>query len=292
MTLYAPAYYKDFACIADKCRHSCCVGWEIDVDDASMKKYAALSGGYGEVIVGSIDMSDTPHFRLGACERCPHLDEKGLCRIITELGEEYLCEICREHPRFYHKTARGREVGLGMACEEACRLILTCESPAILPIGEADVCALPDFDTVSVRDKIYALLFDTALPYPERRRKIAEAYGLLPKKRTDGEWRELLASLEYLNEAHRPRFAAFDTDANADEDILARALAYFVFRHVSPAENEDEAGAAVGFSLFCEQLLASLIAAGGDPFESARILSEEIEYSEENTEAIKFEFYE
>ena len=32
MKLYAPGYYKRFACIASKCRHSCCVGWEIDID--------------------------------------------------------------------------------------------------------------------------------------------------------------------------------------------------------------------------------------------------------------------
>ena len=30
MTVTVPSYYKDFKCIADKCRHSCCIGWEID----------------------------------------------------------------------------------------------------------------------------------------------------------------------------------------------------------------------------------------------------------------------
>ena len=28
-----PDYYKEFQCIADQCEHSCCIGWEIDVDD-------------------------------------------------------------------------------------------------------------------------------------------------------------------------------------------------------------------------------------------------------------------
>ena len=31
MKLYAPKYYNEFKCIADKCTHSCCVGWEIDM---------------------------------------------------------------------------------------------------------------------------------------------------------------------------------------------------------------------------------------------------------------------
>lgn len=291
MTLSAPIYYKNFKCIADKCQHSCCIGWEIDVDEATMKKYAALSDGYGKEIIKSIDICDTSHFRPERDERCPHLDEKGLCRIITALGEEYLCDICREHPRFYHTTLHGREVGLGMACEAACRLILTTQTVDIIPIGDTEDEELPIFDTVKEREGIYAILFDATLPYSERRAKIAEAYKVSLTAHSDEEWKELLASLEYLHEDHKPLFAAYKTEAIANEDILSRALAYFIFRHASPAEDAEEFRAAVGFSLFAERLLASMITAGGDPFESARILSEEIEYSEDNTEAIKFEFY-
>lgn len=291
MILSAPIYYKNFKCIADKCQHSCCIGWEIDVDEATIKKYAALSDGYGKEIIKSIDICDTPHFRLKKDERCPHLDEKGLCRIITALGEGYLCDICRKHPRFYHTTLRGREVGLGMACEAACRLILTTHAVDIIPIGDTEDEELPIFDTVKEREGIYAILFDTVLPYSERRAKIAEAYKVSLTAHSDEEWKELLASLEYLHEDHKPLFAAYKTEAIANEDILSRALAYFIFRHASPAEDAEEFRAAVGFALFAERLLASMITAGGDPFESARILSEEIEYSEDNTEAIKFEFY-
>ena len=70
-----------------------------------------------------------------------------------------------------------------------------------------------------------------------------------------------------------------------------RALAYFIFRHCSEVFDADEYSAALGFCLFCEKLLASLIVSEnaeneGDVIELARILSEEIEYSEENTEAL------
>ena len=27
-----PDYYPLFHCIADRCRHNCCIGWEIDID--------------------------------------------------------------------------------------------------------------------------------------------------------------------------------------------------------------------------------------------------------------------
>ena len=119
-----PDYYKDFSCIADKCSHSCCIGWEIDIDEKTLKKYSSLKEGYGKEIINTVENEEAAYFKLCEDERCPHLDEKGLCRIISNLGEDYLCEICREHPRFYNDTARGKFVGIGMACEEAARIIL------------------------------------------------------------------------------------------------------------------------------------------------------------------------
>ena len=46
MKLYAPKYYKNFKCIADKCDHSCCIGWEIDIDSAAYAKYKELKEEY------------------------------------------------------------------------------------------------------------------------------------------------------------------------------------------------------------------------------------------------------
>ena len=79
------------------------------------------------------------------------------------------------------------------------------------------------------------------------------------------------------------------------EKKLERALAYFVFRHCSAAETREEFCASLGFCLFCERLLASAAAfwdmTDGESFaDLARIVSEEIEYSEDNTEEIKFRF--
>ena len=38
MKIYAPAYYRDFKCIADKCKNICCkAGWGIEIDDDKYK---------------------------------------------------------------------------------------------------------------------------------------------------------------------------------------------------------------------------------------------------------------
>ncbi|MBO5042851.1 MAG: flagellin lysine-N-methylase [Clostridia bacterium] len=299
MKLYAPTYYPNFTCIADKCLHSCCIGWEIDVDDDTMQVYDTITEPYGQAIKDSIDREDTPHFRLCADERCPHLDASGLCKIITNLGEGYLCHICREHPRFYNDTNYGKEVGLGMACEEACRLILSNGNYGdMVEIGEIDgEVDLIDFDPLPHREQIYSILSDHSLPYAERLRIIADTHGVSPSDKTDDEWRDLLGSLEYLDEAHRALFSSYASALSSPEGLeiyLERALAYFIYRHGTAAWDEDGFRAAVGFALFCERLIASVANAEGvndlaGLIEVARMVSEELEYSEENTETLKSE---
>ena len=38
MKRVVPDYYADFACVAGACRHTCCVGWEIDIDPDSLRR--------------------------------------------------------------------------------------------------------------------------------------------------------------------------------------------------------------------------------------------------------------
>ncbi len=300
MKLYAPKYYQRFACIADRCRHSCCVGWEIDIDEETEQRYATMQEAYGAVIRQSIEREGTPHFRLAEGERCPHLNESGLCRIILNCGQDYLCDICREHPRFYHQTAQGMEVGLGMACEEACRIILASDDyTQSVEIETLDGEAEPSYlDVLAHRDRMYAILSDRTKPYAKRLGELSRLYGVTPASRSDGEWRQRLASLEYLDDAHRALFGCYSSCADTPctwETVLERALAYWIYRHVSQAQSADELCASVGFSLFCERLLASMICAeNAHDFETvvglARVISEEIEYSEDNTASLRGEF--
>lgn len=296
MKLFAPQYYKEFACIADRCKHSCCVGWEIDVDGEALCKYQALDG-YGKEIAKSIDYNETPHFQLAENDRCPHLNGRGLCRIILECGEEYLCDICREHPRFYNYTTRGKEVGLGMSCEEACRIILSSDRYAeFCEVGENNEY-LEDvgFDAVNEREALYSILSDRSAEYEERLFAISKRYEISPRRASDEEWRDIIDSLEYLDETRKTLFLNYSSNAETPKDFenqLERALAYFVYRHCAEAENAEDFRASLGFCLFCERLLASLVSSQKPEnleqmAEYARILSEEIEYSEDNTQLLK-----
>lgn len=308
--LFAPKYYKDFKCIADKCTHSCCIGWEIDIDEETLEKYESLPRDAKDEILNGVSYEGTPHFKLCEKGRCFHLDENGLCKIIKSKGESFLCEICREHPRFYNSTKRGKEVGLGMACEEACRIILSSDLYGeMVEIGELPemFCETEgeyadsfceDEDFAINRDEIFRILLNDRFSYSEKTGEISKAFNVTLNVFSDEEWREVLSGLEYLDESHKTLFSCYSSNAVGDnwEKYLLRAFAYFVYRHCTDCFDEKEFLRSLGFALFCEKLFASVLIAKNpksfvDVVEFARIISEEIEYSEENTEAIKLKFY-
>jgi lysine-N-methylase len=237
-------------------------------------------------------MSDTPHFLLGENERCPHLDGNGLCRIILELGEEYLCDICREHPRFYNYTSVA-EGGIGMSCTEAARVILSSPDYAeMVCVGKS--YALPDendFDGRAYREEIYRILQDRSRVYSDRLDGICAMFSM--RKPDDGAILGAIDALEYLDESHRALFKKYSSARCPEEydEYRERLFAYYVYRHCTEASDHEDFLSRLSLCLFCEHLFASLIctekANGLDEIAAlARIISEEIEYSDENTAAL------
>ena len=146
MNLYVPEYYPEFRCIASRCGHTCCAGWEIDIDGESLARYERLPGDFGERLRRSLSREGTPHFTLGPGERCPLLNGDNLCDLILHEGEDALCQICRDHPRFRNYFSGRVEMGLGLVCEEAGRLILSWPRPLRLIRLEGDGAESPTED--------------------------------------------------------------------------------------------------------------------------------------------------
>ena len=291
MKLFAPKYYEKFKCIADKCKHSCCIGWQIDIDEVALNKYNSLASPYGKNIINSIENGDTPHFRLSKNDKCPHLDENGLCQIIKNVGEDYLCDICREHPRFYNYTNIGKELGIGMSCEAACSLIVSSDDfDIILPIADIEgEISKSEYNAIEDRILVFKILKDKELRISG---KVEMIYDYFDIYLHDYDFSDILLELEYLYESHKALFlSATKLEWNDDlSDELSRLLAYFVYRHCSEAVDFEEFFISLSFVVFCAGLISTL-ANENNICEIARIVSEEIEYSEENIEKIKSLFY-
>ena len=277
----------DFKCIADKCKHSCCVGWEIDIDETTLNKYSLNTHPYCENINQSIDFSESPHFKLDRHSNCPHLNEQGLCNIILNCGEDYICDICREHPRFYNFTNCGKEVGIGMSCEAACELILNSDNfNQIIEISfDESENIVYEFDSIQYRDIVFQILKDESLYIEDKINKICSYFNIAE---TNFSIFEVSANLEFLNEKHKSLFSKSNDIIWNDSlsNQLSRILASYVYRHCSEADDLNEFIVSMSFSIFCTGLVSTL-ADKNNIYDIARIVSEEIEYSQDNTEFIK-----
>ena len=304
MDIYAPKYYKKFKCIADKCLHSCCIGWEIDIDEATYKKYLSLDEKQRNAVLSTVNRDeDAAHFTLDCDGRCKNLDDRGLCKIITLLGEEYLCDICRLHPRFVNDLGTHIEVGLGLSCEEAVRIILT-ENDLfeLVKIGENEDAAIDDLvyaDGIKMRNEIIRSVEKREGTFLSKISKIKEKHGIKTDFYTFEEWVELLLSYEVLNEEwgnelkkalkKEPKCidAAFDSYFEA-------LLKYLIYRHASLAASELEFKARIAFAVLLSEIVVQLSEREDQLTESrifdlVRLLSSEIEYSPDNTESLIFE---
>lgn len=318
--IYAPLYYKKFGCIAERCKHSCCVGWRVEVGE----EFAARLSGTSleeklKQYLGTDD--DGEYIRMTDDGVCPFLDKCGLCEIISSLGEGYISEICREHPRFYNEVGTRFEAGLGASCEEAARLILSeenfselvviCEeefpklecdaTPELLSVDCRidDTAALfsigdiGDFDVLEVRDKVLMRLARYDISYREIVAELEGEFGFSADMPSD-EWNEMFGTLEYLDDGHKALFEATDERcAEALEVYLRRFLGYLTYRHASVADSRADFAFRIGFALLGARALEGMLINMGvanfeGAVECARIFSEEIEYSLDNTDALIF----
>ena len=301
MRIIVPDYYKEFSCIAGACRNSCCIGWEIDIDEESMARFDALDTLYGDILRSRIDRTgEVPHYRLGAEERCPFLRADGLCEMILELGEDALCQICTDHPRFRNYFADRTELGLGLCCEAAGELILKREVPMKLEVLEDD--EFPDKTDeeeetlLSFRDMLFSILQDRTCTVDERLEELRETCGCAADAFDGSLWAERLMELERLDEGWTAILEELSRQEQTDrpelhgpewELALEQAAVYFLFRHLPAALEDGDVASKAAFAALSVEILRALCAGKegctlDDLVEFARMYSSEIEYSEEN----------
>lgn len=294
MKTVMPDCCRSFACLAGACRHNCCLGWEIDIDDAALARYRAVPGELGQRLLAAIDTHDTAHFRLTPEERCPFLNQDNLCDLILALGPDSLCQICADHPRFRNEFSDRTEMGFGLCCEAAGRLILGWQEPMkLLTVGDDGGGQMPDDEEASLlalRDGLIARMQDRSRPFAERLADLARRCRY--PQRPWHDWRAFLLSLERLDDAWGDALAALPDDpATLPErwDVPFEQLTvYLLFRHLPGALEDGDVTGRVRYCVLIAKLLQALLA---EPeldalVELCRLYSAEIEYSDENVGAI------
>lgn len=300
MKLFVPDYYPSFACIAGACKHSCCIGWEIDIDEDTREYYRTVSGEIGKRLAENIvDGDETSFFKMGEHERCPFLNKDNLCDLILTLGEESLCQICNDHPRFVNWFTNRHETGLGLCCEAAGKLILCREEPArLICTGESESDQLPDeYETelLNLREELTGIAQNRNLSIEERIESVMQSSGLSPE-RSPAHWAKFLRTLERLDEAWSDRLKELKNAPKAqlskEWDVpFEQLLVYLLYRHLPGAMDDGDLPGRIAFCALITDLMRTLFAAQPNQneetlIELCRLYSSEIEYSDENIEAI------
>lgn len=307
MRKYAPDYCREFCCTADKCNHSCCIGWEIDIDEESLEFYRNVKGDFGRRLAENIvtEADGTSHFCLGEEKRCPFLNSCNLCDIYTELGEENLCQICTDHPRFRNFYSDREEIGLGLCCEAAGQLILGRKKPAELVCTEDDgeeFLFEDECDFLDFRDNVFDILQDRTKPVKKRLEAMLTVCNVklgykpavywadmfMELERLDNLWDAMLGELKNANES---RLTLPETEQF--EIALEQLAVYFAYRHL--CLDDDRLAERVKFvALSCRMIYLLWAVQYGkngvlsieDMAEIARVYSSEVEYSDDNMEAL------
>lgn len=310
-----PSFYDNFECKADKCTDTCCAGWEIEIDDISMQKYKNIKSDFAKKLHESIEYVDSqPCFRRDKNDRCVFLDKNGLCDIYSELGKSYLCDICREHPRFYDEFDDIVEAGLGICCEKVCEMLFDNDFEIVYDINsdsiEEDIEIL-----LSCRQYIFDILKNTQLPFEKRitecleysekmQNELFDVYSnmfvyekdmffefiLESYKKTEPineKWSELIDKMQLNLKA----ILEISRNYNFDDSVYPKVMSYIIYRHFMQVRFDGEilsvvrmALMAVTFMYMCECLAVSekqevLLS---DKINIIKLWSQQMEYSAEN----------
>lgn len=317
MILRKPDFYDQFKCIASRCSDTCCVGWEIDIDEATQEVYRKVAGAFGERLRANIEDG---HFKLLPHDRCPFLDKDNLCEVYQNLGEDALCDICTEHPRFVEVYGDIMERGLGLCCEEAARLLLEGEGPLTFTCEECDEPEDElDDDDLNVRDQVlgerermFETLADQGLPFAERLYKIFGYTGenpFAPFESANAMF-ELLSKLESYGPDWDAALERIKARIDSSEPIVdqgfftenesCRLLTYLIYRHYAKCLFEGREQGKRQFALFFWNLARFFTKelAGDNPvfspsprtntkINAVKILSKQLEYCQEIMEIVE-----
>lgn len=277
-----PKFYKNFLCKADKCKHSCCKGWEIDIDEETAGKYLAMTGELGAEIRQNIGKNeDSYFFKLTEDERCPFLQKNGLCKIILNIGEENICEICTMHPRFFTMIDDVELCGVGLSCEKTCELLLGDEKDLVFYIEDTE-------EEVSFSEVLAVIGLNLPNEMQEfsldvNAENINKVLEIMAKTEPiDENWSKELSIMQDMDNVE---LKAKEYLENSDKNILNKIYKYILYRQLERLVDID-IEALINYAQYSILFIILHTMISKELGESVRRWSEQIEYDTDNVDLI------
>ena len=277
-----PKFYKNFLCKADKCKHSCCKGWEIDIDEETAGKYLAMTGELGAEIRQNIGKNeDSYFFKLTEDERCPFLQKNGLCKIILNIGEENICEICTMHPRFFTMLDDVELCGVGLSCEKTCELLLGDEKDLVFYIEDTE-------EELSFSEVLAVIGLNLPNEMQEfslavNAENINKVLEIMAKTEPiDENWSKELSIMQDMDNVE---LKAKEYLENSDKNILNKIYQYILYRQLERLVDIDME-ALINYAQYSILFIILHTMISKELGESVRRWSEQIEYDTDNVDLI------
>ena len=329
MILDYPEYLERFRCVGGSCPDTCCAGWEVDIDPETEEYYREVEGRFGERIRAEMKKGEEgAYFPLKPDGRCPFLNKENLCDLYSALGEESLCQVCTEYPRYYNGTGEYEQVDLSLSCMEVGRLFFEGKGP-VRYIRKTDGDPEEDLrrngrrfrHILTVRDRAIAILQGEEMPggFAIRFREAGRLFGqpadfpgepeedILLKMRElevlDDRWTGVLSAVcraqeEDTLQALTRRFLAGNREEA--EEWFTKLAAYFIFRYTLDAFGTGDLEEEWRFIRRSIRFLLWMCALrmdenGGnalsreDMIDIAHLYSRQVEHSLENVDALRKE---
>ncbi|MDU7953856.1 MAG: flagellin lysine-N-methylase [Clostridium perfringens] len=126
-TIFKISGYNDFKCTANKCKFTCCEGWDINIDKDTYEKWKKDEKDSNYLLKGVKikECNERKGYFINkeTFEKCPFLDCEGLCNIVKGHGEEYLSKTCHSFPRIKNDFESKMELSLSCACPEVIEIL-------------------------------------------------------------------------------------------------------------------------------------------------------------------------
>ena len=320
--VFVPTYFDKFRCIADKCPDTCCVGWEVDIDEETAEKYSKVDGDLGNKIRKHLTHDETGCNIFTLCEgdRCPFLNNCNLCEIQAEKGENFLSKTCTLFPRFFDDFGSFREMGLGFGCPEGAKIILSEKEPFTLkPYDECD-CESTDIDEqlldtlTTLRNGIFAVLEKNELSFKEKAKNILDMAKKVQRELDGDEFADetqhrdfgtcltILENMEYISVERREFIQNLKTKTlssnalNIYQSDFEKLMKYYVFRYLLKAVYDYDVLTKVKYGIFACIVISRIYAFFENPDFETRVkimysFSKEVEYSDVNIDFLDESLY-
>ena len=254
MILKTPSFYKDFKCIAGDCPDSCCQGWEVDADDASLEFYKTLTGDIRNRIDSVLDRDEFGNtiFRLADKKRCPFLNAENLCDMHIAIGGEHTPYTCRMFPRFINDFGGTREMGVSFSCPVASDMMFGLTEPMRfvselneLPPELNEIDAQTYFYLVKAREKAFSIVQDRTHPIHQRLIRLLD-FGVEIQKdleeykegSDDIDFFDVFRNPELINPQWIDRVNSGKIKSVSNEIFNENIASYFIFRYFLTAVND------------------------------------------------------